>query len=145
MHRASYCNGQLNQQDAQIFTYNLYLLFLLCSTCFGRTIRPPSGASSSELYHAFGTFVQASLAATWMQEGLQSLTEGKLYNRESKYPKEPSSLNYIGASTPESDLGKRSFSSYCVRYEMFLKLCEACRNDAGTRWPQQDHFTVIKL
>ena len=35
-----------------------------CSTCFGRTTRPSSGALCSELYHAFRTFVQASLAAT---------------------------------------------------------------------------------
>ena len=68
MQCASYCDGQMNQQDEQILTYNLYLLFSLCSTCFGRTIRPSSGAPSSKLYHAFGTFVQASLAAASTQQ-----------------------------------------------------------------------------
>ena len=55
----------MNQQDAKLLTNNLYFS-LFCSTCFGRTIRPSSGAPSSKLYHAFGTFVQASLAATWL-------------------------------------------------------------------------------
>ena len=41
--------------------------FLKCfALCFGRTIRPSSGAPSSKLYHAFGTFMQASLAAVWL-------------------------------------------------------------------------------
>ena len=36
-----------------------------------RTItRPSSGAPSSKLYHVFGTFVPASLAAMWLYEGL---------------------------------------------------------------------------
>ena len=56
---------QMNQQDAQLLTNNLYFS-LFYSTCFGRTIGPSSGAPSSKLYHAFGTFVQASLAATWL-------------------------------------------------------------------------------
>ena len=47
-------------------SYKQSLFFLFCSTCFGRTIRPSSGALSSRLYHAVGTFVQASLAATWL-------------------------------------------------------------------------------
>ena len=47
----------MNQQDAQLLTNNLYFS-LFCYTCFGRTIRPSSGAPSSKLYHAFGTFVQ---------------------------------------------------------------------------------------
>ena len=57
------CTVYMNQQDAQLLTNNLYFS-LFCSTCSGRTIRPSSAAPSSELYHAFGTFVQASLAAT---------------------------------------------------------------------------------
>ena len=65
MYRASYCNVYMNQQDAQLLTNNLYSS-LFCCTCFGRTIRPSSGAPSSKLYHAFGTFVQASLTATWL-------------------------------------------------------------------------------
>ena len=53
----------MNQQDAQLLTNNLYFS-LFCSTCFGRTIRPSSGAPSSKLHHAFGTLVQASLTST---------------------------------------------------------------------------------
>ena len=54
----------MNQQDAKILTNNLYYTAVTCSTCFGRNTRPSSGALFSELYHAVGTFVQASLAAT---------------------------------------------------------------------------------
>jgi hypothetical protein len=35
----------------------IIFIFLLCSTCFGRTTRPSSGAPSSKLYHTIGTFV----------------------------------------------------------------------------------------
>ena len=54
----------MNQQDTQILINNLYFsLFLAYSTSFGRTTRPSSGALSSKLYHAIGTFVRAILAA----------------------------------------------------------------------------------
>ena len=59
----------MNQQDAQLLANNLYFS-LFCSTCLGRTIRPSSGAPSSKLCHVFCTFVQASLVATWLYEGL---------------------------------------------------------------------------
>ena len=55
----------MNQRDAQILINDLYFS-LFCATCFGRTICPSAGAPYSKLYHAFGTFVQASLAATWL-------------------------------------------------------------------------------
>ena len=60
----------MNQQDAQIPANNLFyyfiLLFFTCSTCFGRITLPSSGALSSKLYHAVGTFVRASPVATWL-------------------------------------------------------------------------------
>ena len=52
----------MNQQDAQILTNNLYFTVFNCSTSFGRSIFPSSGALSSKLYHTVGTFVQAILA-----------------------------------------------------------------------------------
>ena len=42
----------MNQQDAQIRTNNLYFTVSACSTCFGRTTRPSSGALPSKLYHS---------------------------------------------------------------------------------------------
>ena len=35
---------------------------------FRTIIRPSLGAQSSKLYHAFGTFVQKSLAAMWLKK-----------------------------------------------------------------------------
>ena len=72
MHRASYWNVQINQQDAQILRNYLYFS-LFGSTCFGTITCPSSGAPSSKLYHAFGTFVQASLAATLFYTTTQQL------------------------------------------------------------------------
>ena len=48
------------------YKWSLFFFIFHCSTCFGRTICPSSGAPSNKLYNAFGTFVQASLAATWL-------------------------------------------------------------------------------
>ena len=46
-----------------IFILTMFLLALHISE---EPTRPSSGALSIKLYHAVGTFVQASLAATWL-------------------------------------------------------------------------------
>ena len=47
-------------------SYKWSLFFIVCLYMFRIITCPSSGAPSSKLYHAFGTFVQASLAATWL-------------------------------------------------------------------------------
>ena len=78
MLRASHCNVRINQQDAQILTNNLYFS-LFCSTCFGRAIRPSSGAPSGKLYHAFGpsyNHVAVRLAFANVPNAWYSLPDG---------------------------------------------------------------------
>ena len=47
-------------------SYKKIFIFHYLLNFFGRPTRPSSGEPSSKLYHAFGTFLQANLAATWL-------------------------------------------------------------------------------
>ena len=53
----------MNKLLQTIFIFPMLLLALHISE---EPTRPSSGALSIKLYHAVGTFVQASLAATWL-------------------------------------------------------------------------------
>ena len=52
-------------------SYKWYLFFIVWLYMFRTITSPSSGAPSSKLYHVFGKFVQASLAATWFIYTLQ--------------------------------------------------------------------------
>ena len=68
-------NGQMNQQGAQLLTYNLYLLFLLCTTSFGRTIRTSTQQldSPAQMYQMRDTVNQMVLLMMygWFVRNLQ--------------------------------------------------------------------------